>query len=128
MVQGATLTVGAAMFELELERYGQITVAHFKGDMVLETAVQLRSRLEEALKTPKVKDVALDLTTVGNIDSTGLGALVGASTSARAMGKRLMLYRPAPNVLDMLERSEISGFFPLLDDEDELRARLPGSI
>ncbi len=116
------------MFELKFERYGPITVARFSGDMVLETAVQLRSQLEEALKTTKVKDVALDLAEVGKIDTTGLGALVGASTSGRAWGKRLMLYRPAQHVIDMLEYSEISGFFPLLDDEDELRARLPDSI
>lgn len=116
------------MFELKFERYGPITVAHFSGDMVLETAVQLRSQLEEALKTAKVKDVALDLAAVEKVDTTGLGALVGASTSGRARGKRLMLYRPAPHVLKMLENSEISGFFPLLDDEDDLLARLPNSI
>ena len=86
-------------------------------------ALALREELELAAKRMKVRDMALDLTALDRVDTTGLGVLVGVSTKARSWGKRLMLYRAPQNVLDLLERVEISGFFPLLDDENDLKAR-----
>lgn len=113
------------MFELEIERYGVITVVHLTGDMLLEDAVSLRQQLEQTLKATQVKDVALDLHKVQNVDSSGLGALVGASATGRVRGKRLMLFQPSKEVSDLLEKVEIAGFFPLLEDEDDLLSRLP---
>ena len=111
------------MFSFDFETYDTIVVARFRGDMTLETALPLREELELAAKRMKVRDMALDLTALEKVDTTGLGVLVGVSTKARSWGKRLMLYRAPQNVLDLLERVESSGFFPLLDDENDLKAR-----
>lgn len=112
------------MYTLDIERYEGITVGRFHGDLVLEHAVALRRDLESALKAAKAKDLALDLSTAGKVDTSGIGALVGACTTARSRGKRLMLYMPAPHVLKTLEDAEISAFFPMLEDESDLRDRM----
>ena len=112
------------MYSLDVERYEHITLIRFAGDMTLAHAVQLRSEIEGVLKSTKAKDVVLDLGLTREVDNSGLGALVGASTSARSWGKRLMLYNPAPNVLQTLDAAEISGFFPMLDSEHDLKSRL----
>lgn len=111
------------MYTLDIERYENIIVARFHGDMTLDFAVEIRQHLERILKTSKIKDLVLDLDDVQHVDNSGVGALVGASTSARAWGKRLMLYRPTRSVMKILEHAEIYGFFPMLEDEHDLKAR-----
>lgn len=112
------------MFELEIERYGTIILVHLTGEMLLADAVDLRSQLENVIKTSSAKDIALDLCSVTKVTSSGLGALVGAGANARITGKRLMLYRPSAEVMQCLEKTDILGFFPLLEDEEDLLARL----
>lgn len=112
------------MFELEIVRRGKVSLIHLRGEMQLADAVDLRSQLESVIKTSQAKDIALDLCDVVRVDSSGLGALVGASATARTLGKRLMLYKPSPEVNWQLEHSDIAGFFPLVEDEEDLLARL----
>ena len=112
------------MYSLDVDRYEQVTLIRFAGDMTLTHAVELRHDLEGILKSSKPKDVVLDLGLARDVDNSGLGALVGASTSARSWGKRPMLYNPTPAVLHTLEHAEISGFFPMLDSEHDLKSRL----
>lgn len=112
------------MFALETEHYSTITLVHLQGDMCLADAVDLRHQLENVIKSASPKDIALGLCAVTKVDSSGLGALVGASATARGAGKRLMLYRPSLQVVKCLEDTDISGFFPLLEDEEDLLARV----
>lgn len=112
------------MFELEIERHGKTTLVYLRGEIQLADAIGLRSELESVIKTTSAKDIALNLCDVKLVDSSGLGALVGASATARAQGKRLMLYKPSPEVNWQLEHSDIAGFFPLVEDEEDLLARL----
>lgn len=114
------------MFVFETENYSTITLVRLKGNMCLADAVDLRHQLENVIKLASSKDIALELCAVDMVDSSGLGALVGASATARGFGKRLMLYRPSPNVTKCLENTDISGFFPLLENEEDLLARMAG--
>ncbi len=113
------------MFELDVERYGSLAVARFSGDMTLSDAVRLRQALEDVMLDDNVVDLVLDLEDVGAVDHSGLGALVAASTIGRAWGKQLMIFRPADNLKAFMEKAEILTFFPMLDDENDLFARIP---
>lgn len=113
-----------AVYTLDIERYENIIVGRFHGDLVLDHAVALRRELEALLKGAKAKDLALDLSKTGKVDTSGIGALVGACTTARSRGKRLMLYMPAPHVLKTLNDAEISAFFPILEDAADLKERM----
>jgi len=111
------------MFEIEKERYGIIVILRFSGDMLIDDAVQLQKDMEDIIIPGKTKDFVLDLIDVRQIDSTGLGALVGAQAAGRINGKRLMLYRPNKKFTALLEGLELSGFFPMLEDDDDLMGR-----
>ena len=111
------------MYSIAFETYDTLAVARCQGEFTYDTALALREELERVVKAMKVKDMALDLAAVTKIDSTGLGALVGVSTKARSWGKRLMLFRAPHMVYELLDKVQIRGFFPILEDENDVKAR-----
>lgn len=113
------------MYQLSFERFDHILVTRFLGDLTLPNAVALRHELEQAVTREKAKDIIFDLALVDKADNSGLGVLVAVSTFARSYGKRLMLCRPTEEFTAMLDQAAIAGFFPLLEDDEELLALLP---
>lgn len=111
------------MFEITVEKYALMSILRFKGDMLIEDAVMLEDEMEDIIIHSEAKDVALDLIDIDKIDSTGLGAIVRAQATGRVNGKRLMLYRPNAIFMNILEDLELTGFFPMLEDNDDLMGR-----
>jgi len=110
---------------LKTTRHGHLLVAEPQTPMTLPHAVAILKALEEALRTQSVRDIVLDLGSVEEVDGSGLGAVVKVSTSCRAAGQTLYLYRPSPSVAQALIDLDICGFFPMLDYEEDLLAHLP---
>ena len=113
------------MYQLTLERFDHLVIARFIGDLTLPEAVCLRQDLEQTVKHEKAKDIIFDLAMVNKVDNSGLGVLVAVSTFARSYGKRLILYRPTASMNKALEQAAIAGFFPLLEDDEDLLAVMP---
>ncbi|MGJ3523475.1 STAS domain-containing protein [Nitratidesulfovibrio sp. D1] len=113
------------MAHLELDDHGNILVAALTGELTLANATEVRNELERLFARKGVSDVVLDLGAVSFMDSSGLGTLVAASTKARSMGRRLLLYRPTPEAVHTMETAQLTGFFPILGDEEDLLALLP---
>ena len=93
--------------------------------MTLPEAVSLRQELEQVATQEKAKDIVFDLALVDKVDNSGLGVLVAVSTFARSRGKRLVLYRPTEKLNAALEQAAIAGFFPLMEDDEDLLAVMP---
>jgi len=113
------------MSQLNLEHYDQLLIAHLLGDLTLPNAVSLRQELEKTAKREKAKDIVLNLALVENVDSSGLGVLVAVSTVARSFGKRLVLYQVPEKVLEALKQASLDGFFPLLEEDEDLLLVMP---
>ena len=63
------------------------------------------------------KNVLLNLAGVTYVDSSGVGQLVGALTSAGRQGVSLKLLRPNTQVLDLLKLSKLDTVFEIFEDE-----------
>ena len=113
------------MYQLTLERFEHLLIARFIGDLTLPEAVNLRHDLDQIVKQEKAKDLILDLALANDVDNSGLGVLVAASTFARSYGKRLILCHVTDNVNEALTQAAIDGFFPLLEDDEDLLAVMP---
>jgi len=113
------------MYQLTLERFEHLIIARFIGDLILPEAVNLRQELEQIVKQEKARDIIFDLTLVNEVDNSGLGVLVAVSTCARSYGKRLILCRPTEKLNKALEQASIAGFFPLLEDDEDLLTMMP---
>lgn len=110
---------------LDLQHHDNVIVAILTGELTLANAQTLREALEQAITTDGVTDIALDLARVSYLDSSGLGSLIAASTRARAAGCRILLYRPSREVHKLLDAAQLSGLFPVLEDEEDLLTLLP---
>jgi len=113
------------MYQLTLERFDHLLIARFIGPLTLDHAVSLREELELIVKQEKAKDIIFDLAMVNEVDNSGLGVLVAVSTFARSYGKRLILCRPTASMNEALKAASIAGFFPLLEDDEDLLAVMP---
>ena len=82
-------------------------------------------RLVETTPDQDVTQVAIDLSGVEEVDSSGLGALVCADTLGLSHGRRLILLSPSEPVQKLLRDVEIEGFFPAFTSEHELEGRIP---
>ena len=63
------------------------------------------------------KNLLLNLAGVTYVDSSGVGQLVGALTSAHSQGVTLKLLRPNKQVLNLLKMSKLDTVFDIGEDE-----------
>jgi anti-sigma B factor antagonist len=76
------------------------------GDLDLSTAgAEIEELLEEC--TESACHVVLDMSQVTFMDSTGLALLVKTDRRLSAIGRRLVILRPHPNVQRILEITEL---------------------
>jgi anti-anti-sigma factor len=112
----------------ESDRDGVRLVEVF-GELDLATAPRLCSALDAA-RIHRVKRLAIDLTGVDFCDSTGLRALIGASTELRVSGGRLAIAclpeGPVARLFDIVGARETLRVYYTLDEAmasfGELRA------
>jgi anti-sigma B factor antagonist len=76
---------------IEIEQRGRWTVLRVGGEIDLYTSPQLRERLLEAAAVETSAFVALDLTGVTFVDSSGLGVIVGGLKHVRERGGDLLV-------------------------------------
>lgn len=103
------------------ERQGDWTVLVMQGELDLYSHPLLRERVH-GVGDGRVK-VALDLSEVGFVDSSGLGAIVGTLQHLRARGGELRLIAPdgAP-LTRMLTLTGLDQLMRPLPDRDALGA------
>ena len=94
------------------------------GELDLATAPRLCALLDAA-RAERVRRVVIDLTGVDFCDSTGLRALMGASTELRHAGGRLALaVLPNGGVARLFDISGIRESLPTHDTQEEALASL----
>jgi anti-sigma B factor antagonist len=63
------------------------------------------------------KKILLNLAEVNYVDSSGVGQLVGALTTARNQGGDVKLLKPSVQVLDLLKTTKLDSVFDIQVDE-----------
>ena len=83
------------------------------GDVDISSSEQLREALETSLAEP-CRELALDLSSVGFMDSSGLHALVEGTQAFRAGGGVVSIHRPSKAVVRLLEITGLVRCFQLV--------------
>lgn len=84
------------------------------GEMDIDTAPELRSRLLDAVRAHDV--VILDLAGVTFIDSQGLSMLIRVNAEAQSAGSVLRIGRASHRVRQLLELTNLTSLFVLEPD------------
>ncbi len=82
---------------------GTELVITINGEIDHHSARPLRRKIDESLYYYRPKTVALDLSQVAFMDSSGLGLILGRFTLARELGGVLRIIDPSAEVLRILE-------------------------
>jgi anti-sigma B factor antagonist len=94
-----------------------IHVLDLKGRITLgEGSVQIRDAIRNLVSQGQ-KNILLDLGEVTYIDSSGLGELVAAYTTARNNGAELKLLNLSKKVHDLLQLTKLYTVFDVYDNE-----------
>jgi anti-sigma B factor antagonist len=100
--------------QLATRREGDAAVVSVGGDVDNDTAPQLRQAITTAFGDGADR-VVIDLTATDFLDSSGLGALVGASKEHAGQGE-LVLVCPRPQLRKLFEISRLNEVFQIYDE------------
>ena len=94
-----------------------ITVLDLSGRITLgEGSVQLRDAIRDLISKGK-KNILVNLGEVNYIDSSGLGELVSAYTTAKNQGATVKLLKLTKKVHDLLQLTKLYTVFDVSEDE-----------
>jgi anti-sigma B factor antagonist len=96
-----------------------VTILDLKGKITIGTGdIALRNAVQDAINGG-AKNVVLNMTDVSTIDSSGVGELVSAYTTATNRGARLKLANLPAKITDVLTITQLITVFDVYDSEDE---------
>ena len=96
---------------------GARTVVQVTGEIDVYTAPLLREELASLIDAEH-RDLLVDLTGVGFMDSTGLGVLVGALKKVRTLGGDLQLVISSEKVLKVFRITALTQVFTIHESLD----------
>ncbi len=102
--------------ELTTREDGDITIVTVAGDLVIgEPETTFKKTVTRLLEDGRV-NLLVDLSAVGFLDSSGLGALVRALTLAQKEGGQTKLLHAGPQVRKLLQMTKLDSVFEIHDD------------
>jgi anti-sigma B factor antagonist len=96
---------------LKTEERGGTKLVLISGEVDLSWSQQVRKAILDALQGGQ--PVAIDLSAVGYIDSSGIAALVEGFQQARGKQQKFALVAVSPAVMAVLELARLDRVFPL---------------
>ena len=107
---------------IQQTKIGGTVVLSVKGVIRLnESGKQFSDHLKVLLETG-IETVLVDLSEVDEIDSTGLGELVGYLQLFSKQGRRLVVVKPTAKVQRLFEFMNLHKVLPIFDDIDQRTA------
>jgi anti-sigma B factor antagonist len=95
---------------------GDITILTVNGDLVIgEPETTFKKTVTQLLEEGRV-NLLVDMSSVGFLDSSGLGALVRALTQSQKEGGQTKLLNAGPQVRKLLQMTKLDSVFEIHSD------------
>ena len=113
--------------EIETVAHGEVTVVHCRGRLIYgEQADSLRERVNAVLQqTPRI---VFHLGGVSDMDSGGIGRVVGMVVSARRAGGDIKFCHLTPHVEHVLQITGLLAVFQVFATEEEALRAFAGGV
>lgn len=118
MSESARTLEAPAAFRVDVDQQPYVSVVTVAGDVDLHSAPLLRARLE-ALADAQAGHVVLDLSAATFLDSMALGVILMAQKHIAAVGGRLDLVAPTPEIRRIFEITMLDQVLDLHDTRAE---------
>jgi len=103
--------------DVSKRQVGDVTILDLKGKITIGTGdVQLRNAVQDVMNSGAMK-VLINMRDVSTIDSSGIGELVSAYTTATNRGAKLKLISLPAKVTDILTITQLITVFDVYDNE-----------
>lgn len=104
---------------VNVRQAGDVTILDLKGKITIGSGdVALRNAIQEVMNNG-AKKILINMADVSTIDSSGIGELVSAYTTATNRGARLKLINLPAKVTDILTITQLITVFDVYDSEAE---------
>jgi anti-sigma B factor antagonist len=103
--------------EISLRAVEKVTIVDLQGSVDLGNSLVLRTKLFETL--PAVSRMALNMSGVAYIDSSGIATLIEVLKKARDSKKDFILFGLGSRVYDVLKLTNLLGVFRILESEEQ---------
>jgi anti-sigma B factor antagonist len=105
--------------KFNVRQSGDVTILDLNGKITIGSGEEaLRNTMQEILNSG-AKKILINMAGVTMIDSSGIGELVSAYTTATNRGIKLKLYGLPEKVSDILTITQLITVFDVYDNEDE---------
>lgn len=105
--------------KVSVRQRGGVTILDLKGKITIGVGdVAMRDAVQKELANG-ARSLLINLGDVSTIDSSGVGELVSAYTTATNRGAKLKLENLPPKVADILHITQLITVFETFDNEDE---------
>ena len=103
--------------EITLRTVEKVAIVDLQGSVDLGNSLVLRTKLFETL--PAVSRMALNMSGVAYIDSSGIATLIEVLKKARDSKKDFILFGLGARVYDVLKLTNLLGVFQILESEEQ---------
>ncbi len=105
--------------DIELRSQEQVKLVKLRGKLALgEPVDRLRETFEDLMKSGNCR-IVLDMSEVPMVDSSGIGLLVKALTSAKQVGGAIRLLSPSKFTVQTLKMIGLLNLFEIFDDQQQ---------
>ena len=102
---------------INVRTQGDVTILDLEGNLVLGPPVStFRDNLQDLVEAGQ-KKILINLKSVIFVDSSGIGAMVGAHTSLESAGGHCIFCGAQPRVLQALKMTHMEDIFEIHDKE-----------
>lgn len=108
--------------KISSRRVDQATILDVSGNIDMSNSPEVRKALLQLLREKGVTRVALNLTGVGYIDSSGVASLVEGLKASRESGSRFVLFGLSDSAREVLKISRLLKLFEVYEDETQAMA------
>lgn len=104
---------------VDVHQRGNVTVLVPRGKITIGSGdIALRNAMQETMNNGS-QNIVVNLGEVSTIDSSGVGELVSAYTTAMNRGAKVKLANLSPKINDILSITQLITVFDIYDSEDE---------
>lgn len=104
---------------IDLEKREDILCVRLDGELDHHTAIQLREKVDRAIKNLGLSNILLNLERLTFMDSSGLGVILGRYNQVKSLGGEMVVCCVKPQVKRLFEMSGMFKIVQVTVNEDD---------